>query len=62
MDRDVPTSVMPKGVEHESLGVEQSPTLIVPTSVMPKGVEHRRDAATIAGVRMRADLSDAERR
>jgi hypothetical protein len=36
----VPTSVMPKGVEHTT---NRSPVFVlvsVPTSVMPKGVEH----------------------
>ncbi len=37
----MPTSVMPKGVEHFSLmnGLAPSPRYM-PTSVMPKGVEH----------------------
>ena len=36
----VPTSVMPKGVEHIPALVAESSEMRVPTSVMPKGVEH----------------------
>ena len=36
----MPTSVMPKGVEHTRRTGFVSPFGPVPTSVMPKGVEH----------------------
>ena len=37
----MPTSVMPKGVEHSvDAGADQGGRLVMPTSVMPKGVEH----------------------
>jgi len=40
----MPTSVMPKGVEHV-LTVSSHPGItVMPTSVMPKGVEHRKRA------------------
>ena len=45
----MPTSVMPKGVEH--FGNDPTKTLyaVMPTSVMPKGVEHRQTAHAAAG-------------
>ena len=36
----MPTSVMPKGVEHGYRISSYAEALRVPTSVMPKGVEH----------------------
>ena len=36
----MPTSVMPKGVEHQLATQLLSQPTPVPTSVMPKGVEH----------------------
>ena len=36
----MPTSVMPKGVEHLSACISNGITPRMPTSVMPKGVEH----------------------
>ena len=36
----MPTSLMPKGVEHITLGRRISVFAAVPTSLMPKGVEH----------------------
>ncbi len=36
----VPDSLMPKGVEHQSLQAMPGPSWIVPDSLMPKGVEH----------------------
>ena len=39
-DGSVPTSVMPKGVEHVWTTTATAWWMRVPTSVMPKGVEH----------------------
>jgi hypothetical protein len=39
-NRGVPTSVMPKGVEHLRPVLIEVEIDRVPTSVMPKGVEH----------------------
>jgi len=36
----MPTSVMPKGVEHTAKLTEAQKASRMPTSVMPKGVEH----------------------
>ncbi len=36
----MPTSVMPKGVEHVLVSRNEEPAHGMPTSVMPKGVEH----------------------
>jgi len=38
----MPTSVMPKGVEHMTLDVSDATLTSMPTSVMPKGVEHAK--------------------
>jgi len=37
----MPTSVMPKGVEHYKTSMALPVVERMPTSVMPKGVEHR---------------------
>jgi len=37
----MPTSVMPKGVEHQEAIADAQDAQRMPTSVMPKGVEHR---------------------
>ena len=42
----MPTSVMPKGVEHTLNGSRSIWDSAMPTSVMPKGVEHTSDAIT----------------
>ena len=59
----MPTSVMPRGVEHVPDRQGGIPELhLVPTSVMPRGVEHwscRWWSDTLGGC---ANLSDAERR
>ena len=60
--REVPTSVMPKGVEHLQNGQASISNQGVPTSVMPKGVEHMRADAMQAEFQASADLCDAERR
>ena len=39
-ERLMPTSVMPKGVEHQRCGGSPTAAVAMPTSVMPKGVEH----------------------
>ena len=36
----MPTSVMPKGVEHHRATIVELASSVMPTSVMPKGVEH----------------------
>jgi len=36
----MPTSVMPKGVEHNKTACDAYARANMPTSVMPKGVEH----------------------
>jgi len=36
----MPTSVMPKGVEHTNFDTTSFQPEEMPTSVMPKGVEH----------------------
>ena len=41
----VPTSVMPKGVEHIDVAGAWDDLTRVPTSVMPKGVEHTDPAS-----------------
>ncbi len=43
----MPPSVMPKGVEHNSLAHTRLWALGVPPSVMPKGVEHPQLAYAI---------------
>ncbi len=46
----MPTSVMPKGVEHMN-GVKTSVSVwFMPTSVMPKGVEHVKVARQIGRI------------
>jgi len=42
----MPTSVMPKGVEHHSATVLAAELVLMPTSVMPKGVEHSYSKAS----------------
>ena len=39
----MPTSVMPKGVEHSPSICRAAAVPLMPTSVMPKGVEHCAD-------------------
>jgi len=57
----MPTSVMPKGVEHKpDRGLKARPPRM-PTSVMPKGVEHRYQPSA-ARTGSYAHLCDAERR
>ena len=47
MPAGMPTSVMPKGVEHLAANWRPSEVSSMPTSVMPKGVEHTApDAAS----------------
>ena len=41
----MPTSVMPKGVEHARTGMDVV-DCEMPTSVMPKGVEHSADRSS----------------
>ena len=56
----MPTSVMPKGVEHAESAPEHALSAAgMPTSVMPKGVEHAPHARYCAN---HAHLCDAERR
>ena len=62
MGANVPTSVMPKGVEHTVTPVQPEPYGNVPTSVMPKGVEHAVNPSLLGIKSTRADLCDAERR
>jgi len=59
----MPTSVMPKGVEHPArvcafidIGTH------MPTSVMPKGVEHEWELLNLDEKTFYAHLCDAERR
>ena len=47
----VPTSVMPKGVEHLHGAKPSGHSALVPTSVMPKGVEHPYFSAACTCVR-----------
>ena len=42
----MPTSLMPKGVEHWTYSVTGSSSTVVPTSLMPKGVEHLKIGST----------------
>ncbi len=46
----MPTSVMPKGVEHSEKQVICACRPVMPTSVMPKGVEHKAYHFSIAAV------------
>jgi len=58
----MPTSVMPKGVEHgrtPQMSINGAP---MPTSVMPKGVEHNHAEAQSTLNDVYAHLCDAERR
>jgi len=45
----MPTSVMPKGVEHAAAGKAGLMDELMPTSVMPKGVEHVRQEVGVVG-------------
>ena len=47
-DQEVPTSLMPKGVEHRFDPKYLLEPLKVPTSLMPKGVEHITSANSLA--------------
>jgi len=58
----MPTSVMPKGVEHPVEPVDSGSHWNMPTSVMPKGVEHTRNGRLAARQASNAHLCDAERR
>jgi len=58
----MPTSVMPKGVEHILLFRPDPASGIMPTSVMPKGVEHLESVIGAVGAPSDAHLCDAERR
>ena len=58
----MPTSVMPKGVEHINIQASGGALDVVPTSVMPKGVEHLIGTITADTNAGGADLCDAERR
>ena len=57
----MPTSLMPKGVEHDYEIESFAELAEVPTSLMPKGVEHCPSTPEIASV-SGANLIDAERR
>jgi len=57
----MPTSVMPKGVEHFTKGLPIHIGRSMPTSVMPKGVEHS-SGFHCRGSGSDAHLCDAERR
>jgi len=57
----MPTSVMPKGVEHNQVAGDELDFGNMPTSVMPKGVEHMRNPRSRPGP-CYAHLCDAERR
>jgi len=57
----MPTSVMPKGVEHWDITDRIDASNFMPTSVMPKGVEHVTVSAVPPGL-PDAHLCDAERR
>ncbi len=57
----MPTSVMPKGVEHLGSRPSEPPPLAMPTSVMPKGVEHITERL-LPTPSPNANLCDAERR
>ncbi len=58
----MPTSVMPKGVEHPTHPDVLSALQDMPTSVMPKGVEHRGMVLDLEEPEVDAHLCDAERR
>ena len=58
----MPTSVMPKGVEHLILIGYRHGLRIMPTSVMPKGVEHFKGSPLQGRDVSNAHLCDAERR
>ena len=58
----MPTSVMPKGVEHSHGVIALAPQHAMPTSVMPKGVEHDRPEPGGVPGQDDAHLCDAERR
>ena len=58
----MPTSVMPKGVEHFTDVLDFHRLGCVPTSVMPKGVEHHVLLVVARPDHKGADLCDAERR
>jgi len=58
----MPTSVMPKGVEHQSQCQRCRPAIDMPTSVMPKGVEHSLKKTVGKDETEDAHLCDAERR
>ncbi len=58
----VPTSVMPKGVEHIRRTHWTTASTTVPTSVMPKGVEHLAGGGYHFAFTWSAHLCDAERR
>jgi hypothetical protein len=45
----VPTSLMPKGVEHNDPSASFTSANVAPTSLMPKGVEHLIGQATPRG-------------
>ena len=44
----MPTSVMPKGVEHSDSAGGGAAGSVMPTSVMPKGVEHNGEITVSA--------------
>ena len=55
--------MMPKGVEHKTAVVMESPRLVgVRIPMMPKGVEHGIANEAPAKVRTRENSNDAERR
>jgi len=58
----MPTSVMPKGVEHRGFIRETHQGATMPTSVMPKGVEHEAALMVDCYAAGNAHLCDAERR
>ena len=62
MGSGVPTSVMPKGVEHIFSHLKKVEKWLVRTSVMPKGVEHVSPFDDEFMMPVCAHLSDAERR
>jgi len=57
----MPTSVMPKGVEHARPIYHCWVAALMPTSVMPKGVEHVHCSIHPSRI-IYAHLCDAERR
>ena len=59
----MPTSVMPKGVEHLTAHEGRCAICkVMPTSVMPKGVEHLSRMFNVVTLTGHAHLCDAERR